>query len=98
MTGQGPPCCCGATHGHDYRRREIAGIGVWWECWYCSDQQDGDPQQRSGPPPWPQHAREWLRFKIGWALSEPFWRVHLLGQRCHLIAQRLVTWGERGSR
>lgn len=41
-------CCCPQTHSHQYLRREDAGQ-VWWECYWCSDQQDADPSPQSGP-------------------------------------------------
>ena len=52
----------------------------------------------SGRPPWPQHVREVIRYKVGYALSEPFWWVHLLGEKALNVSTRVVRWGERASR
>lgn len=38
-------CCCPTEHGHRYVRREKDGH-VWWECWYCENAQDTDPNEK----------------------------------------------------
>jgi hypothetical protein len=70
---------------------------------YSSDSDGGSDVSQtgrglSGRPPWPQHVREVIRYKIGWWLAEPFWRVHLIGERALNVSTRLVRWGERASR
>ena len=50
-----------------------------------------------GRPPWPQHVREVIRCEIGWALAEPFWRFHLLGERALNVSTALVRWAEKAS-